>query len=1023
MCKHLLIFVLGFLPVICFGQGTVRGKITDKNGEPLIGAAIVLKSNPGYGVTADFDGNFSLKLKDATPQVLVITFLSFKTVEIPVTLKNNEVIVKDIVMESSSQEVSEVVISAKAVKSKEYFTENMKKKSATTIDYVSSETMKKTGDNTVVSAVTRVAGVSTNGQFITVRGIGDRYVKTTVNGSRIPTLDPFTNNIKLDLFPASLVDNVLITKTASPDIPGDWAGAYLSVQTKDYPDELTIDIESSFGYNNQSSFNEVISSQRSSTDWLGYDNNLRDHDHSSFVSANVNPSQYQQFVALGLGDYFGSMGVNEENWYKGASDYFKLGLVKLGLLAPASFNDPQAISTAAAAYANGPYQSEAFKIINQNVPASGKSFPANWNTTTRTAPLNFSQNFSIGNQVNLFGKPLGFLAGFRYYTYNQYDPDATANRAGVAADSTGELVPSVSSAANLQSGIEVNGWSGLINAAYKLNSNNSVSVMFMPNFIGSNRVRKAYDTGNETTVVTLNQFYEERKQMVYQLKTEHFLPSTKTKIEANASYTLGKSSTPDFKNVQYWINPDSSYQIGGAIGDGIHRYYRYLDENVFDSRLSAEFPIANKPGLVRKLKVGGSYQHTDQKFDQYDYFVLTGPDVGIFEDGDVDAFLNPEQFEISNGTNSSGVPYSTLNAYYTELGNAANHTFGNSAIAAAFVMTDFSITPLLRASGGVRIEWADIYTDVVKFDSLGLKKDDPRRVYSDSYPLANPGELNETTLLPSINLIYKLKDSDDTPTNLRLNYSKSIARPSIRELSDVAIFDYELRSFVFGNSNLKPVRINNYDLRYESYFKSGNNFSASVFYKDFKDHIELVNTNGYTWQNVDKSKVMGIELEGRVILSKHFEFGANLTLVKSSTEFVRTRYEISGGIPQNIPLDTVKRTMFGQAPYAVNGILTYKADSIGLTLTASYNVQGPRLVISSNVKEIPDVYELPRHMLDLKAIKTLGKHFAVSFTIKDILNTPIQRSYKYNDGGYDVLDYDKYTYGTNYILAFSYRLK
>src|SRR5687768_9977970 len=108
MRKLVILFIIGCLPVLCIGQGTVRGKITDKNGEPLIGAAVVLKSSPGIGVTADFDGNYSLKLKDATPQILVITFLSFKTVELPVAPKNNEVLVKDLVMESSAQSVSEV---------------------------------------------------------------------------------------------------------------------------------------------------------------------------------------------------------------------------------------------------------------------------------------------------------------------------------------------------------------------------------------------------------------------------------------------------------------------------------------------------------------------------------------------------------------------------------------------------------------------------------------------------------------------------------------------------------------------------------------------------------------------------------------------------------------------------------------------------------------------------------------------------------------------------------------------------
>ena len=79
-------------------------------------------------------------------------------------------------------------------------------------------------------------------------------------------------------------------------------------------------------------------------------------------------------------------------------------------------------------------------------------------------------------------------------------------------------------------------------------------------------------------------------------------------------------------------------------------------------------------------------------------------------------------------------------------------------------------------------------------------------------------KLNQTTILPSINLVYKLKDDDLLPVNARLNFSKSVARPSIRELSDVAVFDYELRSFVFGNSSLKAVDIFNYDFRLESYF-------------------------------------------------------------------------------------------------------------------------------------------------------------------------------------------------------------
>ena len=129
--------------------------------------------------------------------------------------------------------------------------------------------------------------------------------------------------------------------------------------------------------------------------------------------------------------------------------------------------------------------------------------------------------------------------------------------------------------------------------------------------------------------------------------------------------------------------------------------------------------------------------------------------------------------------------------------------------------------------------------------------------------------------------------------------------------------------------------------------------------------------------------------------------------------------------PYMEPKYNVTRSMYGQAPYVLNGILSYKADSIGLTISASYNVQGPRLVIASLLPKsgdkpyIPDVYELERHVIDVKINKTFGKHFSISFTARDILNAPIRRSYKYPEGY--TLDYDKFRYGTNYILTAAYK--
>jgi len=1015
-----LVIIVLFSSLTSFGQGIVRGRVIDKSGETLIGVTIMLNSNHAVGTSTDFDGNYSIDIKSPGEQVLVFSYVSYKSVEVTVNPINGKVIDKDVVMESSAMEFKQVEVAAKAVKGKEYYTEMVKKNAATTIDYVSSETMKKTGDASVVAAVSRVSGVSTNGSFITVRGIGDRYVKTSLNGSIIPTLDPFTNNIKLDLFPSSLIDNVFITKTASPDIPGDWAGAFLSVETKDYPEKLSVNIESSLGYNSQSTFKDIVTSDHSSSDWLGYDNGLRDVDHNNFNSAIITPSTYQEFVALGLGDYYSSLGVNGNAPWN--DTYYKLGLIQLGLLAPGQINDVDAFNAAKLEYLKGPYKSNAFSILNAGVPATGAQFSDSWNSIKKKAPLNFSQSFSIGNQTKLFGKPLGFIVGLKYNSAVVSDPSSVSNKAAIADDGNGNLVNTVSSSVKQDVTRESNGWSALFNVAYKYDKNNSVSLMFMPNYIGVNNVRSSVDDREPANyVVTKSQFYEQRRQLIYQLKSENYFPKLKLKLEGNASYTNGNSSAPDFKNVQYYKDPiTNTYQIGGTIGDGVHRYYRYLSDDLFDSRLFGEFPLGNKPGLPRKLKLGGSYTYNYKESDQYDYEVNFGPAAKVLTNEDLNEYFNFNTFDIQTSASVDGVTSSTFQHYYTNDVSPANHIFGRSNIYAGYVMSDYSITERLRASGGVRVEQAKIYTDVVKFDSLNLPANDPRRDYKEGFPAANPGKLDELSVLPSVNLVYKLRYDEDAPLNVRLNYSWSVARPSIRELSDVAAYDYEYRAFVFGNSDLKMVKIKNYDLRLENYFKSGDNLSLSVFYKDFKNHIELVNSAGISWQNVDKSKVMGIELEGRKKINEHFEFRANVTFAKSETEFVRTRMEVTGGVKNFIPQDTITRPMFGQAPYVINGILSYAADSIGLNVSLTYNVQGARLVVAADVKEVPDIYELPRNIFDVKVSKKLGPHFGVSFTVKDILNTPVRRSYDYEEGY--TLDYDKYTYGTNYILSLNYKL-
>jgi hypothetical protein len=1017
-----------------YAQGVIRGKVTDVNGEVPIGVTIYLKSDNTVGSLTDINGEYSLKINSPQAQVFVISYVGYKKIEDTIKCAKGEIVIKNYVLEPTATTLNAVTILGKTQNNFDAHMEAKKKLSSNTLDFISAETIKKTVDANVAAAITRVTGVSsTSSGLITVRGTGDRYLKTTINGSRIPTLDPFSNNIKLDIFPASLVDNIVVAKTASPDLPGDWAGAYISVETKQYPEALAINMETSFGYNSQTTFKEVISSERSSTDWLGFDNNFRDRDHNNYIQFNSNPTQYEEFSALGLGDYFKNIGITSATPW--TDTYFKLGLVELGLLGKAQFDDPIAFENAKTQYNTLYYREHAYELLNADAVKSEKTLQNTWQNTTRKAPLNFSQSFSIGNQTRLFGKTLGYLAGFRYSSAIQYDPDSYGSRFGTDSkivDGQPYGYDSISQKVSK----ETRGWSALVGAAYKLNTNNTISLLFMPNITGANNIRDlstfvTLGSDSGTYVQKVYQYYESRKQMIYQLKTEHYLPGPKLKIEFNASYTNGNSILPDQRvTPAVSVNapfPNSPGYIIGNVGTG--RYYRYLDENILDSRLTVEIPLDNKPEFVRKMKFGAAYQNGSRQQDNYYYQLMEGNGSEYIREANPDADpYGLDRFDIVAIENHSlsgdhGDSLRSVQQYYNRTIFPNNRVFGKSSIKAGFAMVDYSFTPAVRFSGGLRVEQAYIYTDCNLFDELNLASDDNRRMFVAPSPILSimirPGELNELSYLPSAGVIIKLKKDETAPVNFRLNYSKTVARPSIRELSDNAFFDYELNKVVYGNSLLKMVHIDNYDLRLESYFKSGDNISVSLFYKEFKNHIEVADFGQYLiWINNENiSWVKGIEIEGKKNIAKWLEFRANVTLVDSRSAFNTSYTKPEGDVVDGRDVD---RTMLNQAPYVINAMLTYYAEKAGLTASVSYNVQGQRVISTGSYNDIPDVYELPRNLIDIKLMKKLGKHYSLSLKVVDVLNSPIVRAYKI-DNKYD-LYFDSYRYGTNYVFAFSYKL-
>jgi hypothetical protein len=115
--------------------------------------------------------------------------------------------------------------------------------------------------------------------------------------------------------------------------------------------------------------------------------------------------------------------------------------------------------------------------------------------------------------------------------------------------------------------------------------------------------------------------------------------------------------------------------------------------------------------------------------------------------------------------------------------------------------------------------------------------------------------------------------------------------------------------------------------------------------------------------------------------------------------------------------------MFGQAPYIVNSMLSWSADSSRFNASVSYNVQGPKLVVANSelAPEAVSAYEMPRHLIDVTISQGIGRHWGVKLRARNLLNASQRRAYKF-DSGYDV-DFDKYTYGTEYQFTLSYTIR
>lgn len=956
--------------IIIAQTGILSGKVYEKSsGLTLIGATVQVQQQglTVAGTVTDFDGAYHIEVDPGVYDVLV-TYISYNkyTVE-GLAISAGAVSTLDVELESESVALEEIVVTASAVKNTNVALLALQRKAFSIQDGVSSQQISRTGSSNAADAVRQMTGaVVEGGRFIVVRGLGDRYSISQLNGVTMPGTDPYRNSTSLDLIPSHIIENVISVKTFTPDLPGNFSGGLLNINTKALPDKFNMSLGFTTSYNTQSSMIDNFNghADKGKYDWLGFDDGSRD---------------------------------------------------QLDILNDAEIR--QQLSSSTYLTARQPGNDEIRHLFHE----TSRGFNNNFIPKQETTPLNYGVNFSIGDRKSLFGKEFGYTVAINYGSnFEHYDNGVESTYINTNTDflfAYQDLKES-KSVRNPTLG-------GLLNLGMKLNENHILTgnVIFNNDAEIISRVQSGNFLGqvsNSLAEFNTNSVEFIQRQLVsYQLGGKHHMSKLGgVQIEWNGAITNSFQKEPDLRYFAYTRvreegggDGDYEYYINNSEIAFPYHFYRDLNDKGYEGKVDITIPFATSRNSSNIIKVGGLHQSTSREFSEYRYQlnntgVPSDRNFTHFE-GDFNAFFDESNFGIIDTTYAAdgAIQRYVTGYHYVNQVNAKNFYNGESSVSSAYAMAVYHLTQRLKLIGGVRAEMTDI--SVVSLDTL-----------------VPEGKVNQTDYLYSANIVYALSDN----ANLRLAASKTLARPNMRELAPFVQFDTKNGFFNVGNPSLQRTLIQNYDLRYELYPRSGELFALSLFYKNFDNPIiRAFNPRAtipeLSFINVDEAVVMGAELEFRKNLDfiagalRNFYLSANVAVIHSSYDIPQDEIENSQNIDPEY--DETTRPFQGQAPYIVNTTLAYVNPDHGFEAALSFNVSGEKLY-NISLFATPDIYEQPFPLMNFKLAKQFAQSYQVTFTAKNILNSFNKKTLEFHGEEYIA---SSYMVGTTLGIGVSYFIK
>jgi TonB-dependent receptor len=982
--KSAVIFLL-FVFTATAQQGTITGKVIDKKtGELLIGVAVIVNGTTN-GTISDLDGNYVLKLNEGTYDIAA-QYLSYqKKIVSGVKVVAGQIITLNFDLESEAQEIKEVVVAAKRQTNTDASVIAIQKKSYVIQDGVSAQQLSKVGSNNAAESMRQMTGASVeDGKYMVMRGLGDRYSLTQLNGLNMASTDPYRNSSSLDIIPARMIDNMITLKSFTPDMPGSFSGGLLNVTTRSFPEKFEAAVNVTTTYNTETSFKGFRTPQeKSKAQFLGYEGNIRT-----------------------MPDFLLDNAVTEKMIPSISKDVKKV--------------DIRYDSTTDQKYdANDTLR----KIFHQ----TARAFNPYYAPRIKTAPLGYNISASIGNRYKLFKRDLGVFASVshirEFQNYNNGTVNAYQFRSGQ---------PDLYAIQNLTENRsnETGNLGGLLNLAYKLNNFNTVTFNLLYNndgeIVSREQTGKYRGTASDDdySFHVKAQEFTRRQVITPQLFTKHIIPVAKNaEIQTGFSYTNSVQREPNLRYMAYssivepkdiydengnYVNTisDTSYYIKNAEYSNPYQFFRNLQDKQYQAKIDYTQPFG-KNGK-HHIKAGYYFTGIDRNFEEYRFQWLDKLAASYISldsyNGNVDSMFNPANFGIIDTIfRADTIARYNTGYYYIKDFRDRNFYTGKQRIHAGYLMGIIAAADWLKIVGGLRIEATQL--DAVSRDT-SVKK----------------GNINQIDYLPSLGFIFALNEK----MNIRLSGAKTLARPNLREIAPFEQFDTKNGFYLIGNPDLKQTAIWNADLRWEWFPRSGELIAVSVYYKKFFNPIvkqyNVTSLPELKFINIPEAFVLGTELEIRKRLDfvwhkmKDFNFGGNVSYIYSRGKVPQKEIDESRNYDPNY--NTTTRPFQGQPPYIVNLILGYDNEKLGLEVTGYFNVSGKMLFNIANAAT-PDIYEQPRPTLNFKVVKSIGKYFNVSVLARNLLNPDYARTQEFNGQTFYA---EKYKLGQSFQIGVGFKL-